>query len=88
MVRGASGDEWGELIGGKGTIGLQAAVPKKAPLATFKKKVVKEIVRLLYGDGLAYSVYCLGCGINGQVLLVRYGAGTKDFYLQIIQTAS
>ena len=29
MVRSASGDEWGELIGGKGTIGLQAAVPKK-----------------------------------------------------------
>jgi len=29
VVRGASGDEWGELIGGKGTIGLQAAVPKK-----------------------------------------------------------
>ena len=29
MVRGASGDEWGELIGGKGTIGLQAAVPKR-----------------------------------------------------------
>ena len=29
MVRGASGDEWEELIGGKGTIGLQAAVPKK-----------------------------------------------------------
>ena len=29
MVRGASGDEWGEIIGGKGTIGLQAAVPKK-----------------------------------------------------------
>jgi len=28
VVRGASGDEWGELIGGKGTIGLQAAVPK------------------------------------------------------------
>jgi hypothetical protein len=35
VVRGASGDEWGELIGGKGTIGLQAAVPKKAPHATF-----------------------------------------------------
>jgi len=29
VVRGASGDEWGELIGGKGTIALQAAVPKK-----------------------------------------------------------
>ena len=28
VVRGASGDEWGELVGGKGTIGLQAAVPK------------------------------------------------------------
>ena len=27
MVRGASGDEPGELTGGKGTIGLQAAVP-------------------------------------------------------------
>ena len=29
MVRGASGDEWGELIGGKGTIGLLSAVPNK-----------------------------------------------------------
>ena len=29
VVHGTSGDEWGELIGGKGTIGLQAAVPKK-----------------------------------------------------------
>ena len=29
MVRGASGDECGELIGGKGTIGLKDAVPKK-----------------------------------------------------------
>ena len=31
VVCGASGDEWGELIWGKGTIGLQAAVPKKPP---------------------------------------------------------
>jgi hypothetical protein len=29
VVRGASGDECEELIGGKGTIGLQAAVPKR-----------------------------------------------------------
>ena len=28
VVRGASWDEWGELNGGKGTIGLQAAVPQ------------------------------------------------------------
>ena len=34
VVRGASGDDWGELIGGKGTIGLQAAVPKRPPHAT------------------------------------------------------
>ena len=35
VVRGASGDEWGEHIGGKGTIGLQGCNAEKPPYATF-----------------------------------------------------
>jgi hypothetical protein len=35
VVRGASGDKWGELNGGKGTIGLQGCSAEKAQHATF-----------------------------------------------------
>jgi len=58
-------------------------------LVLCRVKVVKDNVYLFYGDVIAYSVYCLGYGINDQVLLVRFGAGTEDFYLlQIVLTAS
>jgi len=35
MMRGASGDECGELVGGKNTIGRMAAVLKKPHKVTF-----------------------------------------------------
>ena len=53
VVRGASGDEWGELNGGKGTIGLQAAVPKRPHTRPFwAKRIFYLKIEQIRGDGI------------------------------------
>ena len=98
MVRGASGDEWGKIIEGKGTIGLQAAVPKRPHTLTLRNTVCVQWSALTpnkqhqYSNtGWAYSlslitnIYYKKTTVRG-IQIIFFLNVTQEAFLQHIST--